>query len=248
MAETKKTLVVIPTYDERDNVHPMTEAVLSAVPFAEILFVDDNSPDGSGALEDEIAAAEPRVHVLHRVKKDGLGRAYIEGFKWALDHGYDLVCEMDCDFSHDPKVLPGLIAAADDADLVIGSRYCGGIRVMNWPMSRLLLSTGAGVYVRCVTGMPIADPTGGFKCFRREVLEAIGLDSIRSNGYSFQIEMNHTAWRLGFRLKEFPIMFEERRAGYSKMRGGIACEAFWMVLKLLARNKFRRRPGKTPNA
>ena len=156
--------------------------------------------------------------------------------------GYDLICEMDCDFSHDPKALPSLLKAAETNDLVIGSRYCGGIRVMNWPMSRLLLSTGAGVYVRMITGMPIMDPTGGFKCFHRQVLESIDLDKIRSNGYSFQIEMNHTAWTNGFRIVEVPIIFEDRRAGYSKMKLNIATEAIWMVLKLWFRNGLRRWP------
>lgn len=240
MAE--KTLIVIPTYDEKENVRPMAAAVFAAVPEADILFVDDNSPDGTGAEEDALAAEDRRVNVLHRERKDGLGRAYIAGFKWALERDYSLICEMDCDFSHDPASLPDLLKSAENCDLAIGSRYCGGIRVMNWPLSRLLLSTGAGIYVKFVTGMPVADPTGGFKCFRREVLEAIGLDDIRSNGYSFQIEMNHTAWRKGFRLCEVPIVFGERRSGYSKMRAGIATEAFVMVLKLWARNSFRRRP------
>lgn len=235
-------VIVVPTFDEKDNVRPMAAAVFSKMPDAHLLFVDDNSPDGTGKVEDELAAEDNRVHVLHREKKDGLGRAYIAGFKWALEKGYRLICEMDCDFSHDPADLPRLVKAAEECDLAIGSRYCGGIRVMNWPLSRLLLSTGAGIYVRLVTGMPVADPTGGFKCFRREVLEAIELDKIRSNGYSFQIEMNHTAWRMGYRLREVPIVFGERRSGYSKMRAGIAAEAFGMVLKLLARNSFSRKP------
>lgn len=237
-----KTLIVIPTYDERENVKEMAKAVLEIVPEVNILFADDNSPDGTGRLEDELAAADPRIFVMHREKKEGLGRAYTAGFKWALEHGYELICEMDCDFSHDPKALPSLLAAAEDADLVIGSRYSGGIRVMNWPMSRLLLSTGAGVYVRLITGMPIFDPTGGFKCFRRKVLESIELDHIRSNGYSFQIEMNHEAWTRGYKIVEVPIVFEDRRAGYSKMKINIATEAFLMVLKLWYRNGFRRSP------
>ena len=237
-----RTLIVIPTYDERENVAAMTEAVLAEVPDADILFADDNSPDGTGQLLDGIAAREPRVSVMHRAAKEGLGRAYIAGFKWALERGYDLVCEMDCDFSHDPKALPSLLAAAQEADLVLGSRYIGGIRVMNWPMGRLLLSTGAAKYVKLVTGMPVHDPTGGFKCFHREVLEAINLDAITSNGYSFQIEMSHTAWMKGFTIKEVPIVFEDRRAGYSKMRANIATEAFMMVLKLWARCGFRRSP------
>jgi len=242
LPQKMKTVIVIPTYDERDNVKPMAEAVLAQVPEANILFVDDNSPDGTGALLDEIASQESRVFVLHREKKEGLGRAYIAGFKWALERGYELICEMDCDFSHDPKALPTLLATAKDYDLVLGSRYIGGIRVMNWPMSRLLLSTGAAQYVRFILGMPVCDPTGGFKCFHRKVLEAINMDNITSNGYSFQIEMTHTAWMHGFRVTEMPIIFEDRKTGYSKMRANIATEAFMMVLKLWARCGFRRSP------
>jgi dolichol-phosphate mannosyltransferase len=240
---TDKTLIIIPTYDERENVAAMSEAVLKQAPDVNILFVDDNSPDGTGVLLDEIAAREPRVFVLHRAGKEGLGRAYIAGFKWALARDYELICEMDCDFSHDPATLPKLLqSAAEGADLVLGSRYIGGIRVMNWPMNRLLLSTGAARYVKLVTGMPVCDPTGGFKCFRREVLQAIDLDRITSNGYSFQIEMTHTAWMKGFVIREVPIVFEDRRAGYSKMRANIATEAFLMVLKLWARCGYRRSP------
>jgi dolichol-phosphate mannosyltransferase len=239
----EKTLIVIPTYDERENVVAMSEAVLKQVPEADILFVDDNSPDGTGALLDEIASREPRVSVLHRAAKEGLGRAYIAGFKWALAREYALICEMDCDFSHDPAALPKLLQAARaGADLVLGSRYIDGIRVMNWPMSRLLLSTGAAKYVKFVTGMPVYDPTGGFKCFRRAVLQAIDLDAITSNGYSFQIEMTHVAWMKGFAIREVPIVFEDRRAGYSKMRSDIATEAFLMVLRLWARCGYRRSP------
>ncbi|MBM4164555.1 MAG: polyprenol monophosphomannose synthase [Lentisphaerae bacterium] len=238
----EKTLVIIPTYDEKDNVGPISRAVFGALPDAHVLFVDDNSPDGTGALIDALVAADARVHVLHRPGKQGLGRAYIAGFKWALESGFERIVEMDADFSHDPAVLPKLIAATDAADLAIGSRYIGGIRVMNWPLSRLLLSTFAGYYVRLVTGLPVCDPTGGFKCFRRCVLEALDLDRVTSNGYSFQIEMNHGAWMGGFRVKEIPIVFEDRRAGYSKMNTGIAGEAFLMVLKLAWRSGFRRWP------
>lgn len=237
-----KTVIVIPTYDERDNVAPMAKAVLEQVPEANILFVDDNSPDGTGRLLDEIAAKDSRVFVLHRQKKEGLGRAYIAGFTWALERGYELICEMDCDFSHDPKTLPTLLSTAKDYDLVLGSRYIGGIRVMNWPMSRLLLSTGAAQYVRFILGMPVCDPTGGFKCFHREVLASINMEKITSNGYSFQIEMTHTAWMKGFTIKEIPIVFEDRKTGYSKMKVNIATEAFMMVLKLWARCGLRRSP------
>ena len=235
-------LVIIPTYDERDNVEPIAKAVLEALPEGGVLFVDDNSPDGTGGVLDQMAAAEPRVHVLHRPCKMGLGRAYIDGFKWALERGCEFIFEMDADFSHDPKTLPKFIEAAAENDLVIGSRYIGGIRVMNWPMSRLLLSTGAAQYVRFWTGLPVCDPTGGFKCFRRCVLEALDLDAIRSNGYSFQVEMTYHAWMKGFRIKEIPITFEDRRSGYSKLSGAIAREALVMVPKLAWRNNFRRKP------
>ena len=239
----EKTLVIIPTYDEMENVKPISEAILKVSPEVNLLFVDDQSPDGTGDILDGMAAEDDRIFVMHREKKEGLGRAYIAGFKWALERDYDLICEMDADFSHDPKALPSLLQAAHDgADLVIGSRYIGGIRVMNWPMSRLLLSTGAGQYVRLITGMPVHDPTGGFKCFRRKVLESIELDTITSNGYSFQIEMNHNAWMKGFAIKEVPIVFEDRVAGYSKMSSDIAFEAFMMVLKLWHRCGYRRKP------
>lgn len=237
-----RPLVVIPTYDERDNVGPVAEAVLAALPAGDVLFVDDNSPDGSGALLDEMARRDQRIKVLHRARKEGLGRAYVAGFKWALERDYAFIFEMDADFSHDPRVLPRFLAAAREADLVLGSRYIGGIRVLNWPMSRLLLSTCAAKFVRLVTGLPVSDPTGGFKCFRREVLAAMDLERIRSNGYSFQIEMTHSAWMKGFRIREIPIVFEERRAGYSKMSKDIAVEAFFMVFKLAARCGFRRAP------
>ncbi len=244
-----KALIIIPTYDERENVAAMAAAVLAQAPQAEILFVDDNSPDGTGVVLDGIAAGDPRVFVLHRAGKEGLGRAYIAGFKWALERDYAYICEMDCDFSHDPASLPSLIAAArEGADLALGSRYIGGIRVMNWPMSRLLLSTGAAQYVRLITGMPVHDPTGGFKCFRRAVLASVDLDRITSNGYSFQIEMTHTAWMLGFRIKEVPIVFEERRTGYSKMKTDIATEAMLVVLRLWARCGFRRAPRRRAEA
>lgn len=243
---SRDTLVVIPTYNEIENIRAIAAAVLAACGEADILFVDDGSPDGTGEAADEMAAAEPRIHVLHRKKKQGLGRAYIAGFRWALERdGYRYVMEMDADFSHDPKAIPMLRAKAEgEADLVLGSRFVGGIRVLNWPMRRLLLSTAAALYVRTVLGMPFADPTGGFKCYRRELLEAMPLDRIRSNGYSFQIEMTHTAWLAGWRVAEAPIVFEERRDGQSKMNGGIVNEALWMVWKLWARAGFRRSPRK----
>ncbi|HHX98687.1 MAG: polyprenol monophosphomannose synthase [Kiritimatiellia bacterium] len=237
------TLVIIPTYNEKENVAPIAMAVLAECPQADLLFVDDNSPDGTGALGDQLAASNPRINILHREKKQGLGRAYLAGFRWALERPqYQFIMEMDADFSHDPKAVAQLREAAQDADLVLGSRYVGGLRVINWPLNRLILSTGAAFYVRMITGMPFTDPTGGFKCFRREVLAAINLDEIHSNGYSFQIEMTHTAWHLGFRIVESPIVFEERREGQSKMSSGIVNEALWMVWKLLARQGWRRRP------
>ena len=235
-------LVIIPTYNERENVREIAQAVLRAAPWADILFVDDNSPDGTGRMLDQMADADARLRVLHRAEKQGLGRAYIAGFTWALERHYEFMFEMDADFSHNPDDLPRLREAAERADLVLGTRYKGGIRVINWPLARLFLSKGAAVYVRLVTGLPLTDPTGGFKCFRRAVLSSIHLDRIRSNGYSFQIEMSHDAWMLGFRIAEVPITFEERRSGASKMSGAIVREALLMVWKLVWRGGFRRHP------
>ncbi len=239
-----RVLVIIPTYDERENVEPISKAVFSALPEAHVLFVDDHSPDGTGEVIDALIAREPRVHVIHRKEKNGLGRAYIAGFKWAIAEGYEFIFEMDADFSHNPNDLPRFLAAAREADCVVGSRYLNGIRIINWPLSRLILSKSAATYVRLVTGMPITDPTGGFKCFRRRVLASINLDQIQSNGYSFQIEMNHTVWMKGFRMVEIPIIFEDRRSGYSKMSSRIVREALFMVWKLAFRSGFRRHPPK----
>jgi dolichol-phosphate mannosyltransferase len=236
------TLVIIPTYNERENVSAIAAAVFKTAPDVDLLFVDDNSPDGTGAMADEMAAADARVKVMHRAEKNGLGRAYIAGFKWALERHYEFICEMDADFSHNPADIPRLRAAGKDAGLVLGSRYLNGIRVINWPLRRLFLSRGAGIYVRLITGMPFTDPTGGFKCFRRCVLEAIPLDHIESSGYSFQVEMTHTAWRIGCRIVEVPIVFEERRSGASKMSKNIILEALGMVWKLSFRALFRRAP------
>lgn len=240
------TLIVIPTYNEKENVRGIAQAVLKACPSVDILFADDNSPDGTGRMADEMAEKDPRIHVLHREGKQGLGRAYIAGFKWALERHYEFIFEMDADFSHNPADIPRLLEAARSADLALGSRYVGGVRVINWPLSRLFLSKGAAVYVRLVTGMPFTDPTGGFKCYRRAVLLAIDLDQIKSNGYSFQIEMSHTTWMKGFQIVEVPITFEERRSGFSKMSPAIVREALWMVWKLVFRCGFRRRAGE-PN-
>jgi dolichol-phosphate mannosyltransferase len=237
MAE--RALVVIPTYNEAMNLPLIVPQILAQDPRIEVLVVDDNSPDGTGRMADEMAAAEPRMHVLHRPGKAGLGKAYLAGFRWALERDYEFVFEMDADFSHDPRFLTGFLAAAQNADLVIGSRYRTGVNVINWPISRLLLSLGANQYARWVTGLPIVDSTGGFKCFRRRVLEAIDLDRVRSNGYSFQIEMSFRAWKKGFRLVEIPIVFTDRIEGQSKMNKRIVREAIWMVwwlrLKSLAR-------------
>lgn len=238
-----KVLVVVPTYDERENVRRVAESVFAAAPGVDLLFVDDDSPDGTGAELDAMAAADPRVHVLHHGPKAGLGRAYVDGFKWGLSQGYDRLFEMDADASHDPKEIPAFLAAADaGADLVIGTRYKGGIRVINWPLDRLLISMSAGKFVRLVTGLPVSDPTGGYKCYSAQVLRSIGLDAIRSNGYSFQIETNFETWRRGFRIAEVPIVFEDRRSGHSKFSRAIAREAFFMTWRLALRRVFRRVP------
>ena len=194
-----------------------------------VLIVDDNSPDGTGEIADRLASVERRVHVLHRPGKGGLGKAYLAGFRWALERDYELVFEMDADFSHDPRFLSDFLRAVENADLVIGSRYKTGVNVINWPISRLLLSLFANQYARWITGMPIMDSTGGFKCFRRRALEAIDFERVRSNGYSFQIEMSYRAWRKGFRLVEIPIVFTDRVEGQSKMNKRIVREAIWMV-------------------
>jgi dolichol-phosphate mannosyltransferase len=225
-----RLLVVVPTYNERVNLPLVVPAILQQDPRIDVLVVDDNSPDGTGQLADEIAASTPRVHVLHRPNKSGLGKAYLAGFQWALANRYDLIFEMDADFSHDPRFLGDFVRAAADADLVIGSRYRAGVvNVINWPISRLLLSIGANQYARWITGLPLADSTGGFKCFRREVLEAIDFEKVRSNGYAFQIEMSFRAWKKGFRLVEVPIVFTDRVEGQSKMNKRIVREAIWMV-------------------
>lgn len=223
-------LVLLPTYNESENLPRIVPLILAQDARLEVLVIDDNSPDGTGRLADEMAETELRVHVLHRQAKEGLGRAYLAGFGWALEHGYDLVFEMDSDFSHDPRYLREFIAAATkDADLVIGSRYKKGVNVINWPMSRLLLSYFANVYVRWITRLPLTDATGGFKCFRREVLAALPLDQVRSNGYAFQVEMSYRAWRKKFRVVEVPIIFVDRVEGTSKMNKAIVREAVWMV-------------------
>ena len=241
-----KTLVVVPTYNERENLPPLAQRLLALPVPVDLLVVDDNSPDGTGKLADELAAKHPAIHVLHRTEKSGLGRAYIAGFKWALERGYEFVFELDGDFSHNPDDIPMFLEAARNADLVLGSRYLNGIRIINWPLSRLMLSKCAAKYVQIITGMPFTDPTGGYKCFTRRALQAINLDEINSNGYSFQIEMTHRLWRQGMRIVEVPIIFTERVQGHSKMSGHIIREALFMVWRLWFQNKMRRRPAVPP--
>jgi dolichol-phosphate mannosyltransferase len=238
------TLIIVPTYNERENLPRMAQKLLSLPVKVDMLVVDDNSPDGTGKIADELAARHPEIHVLHRSEKNGLGRAYIAGFKWALEHKYEFIFEIDCDFSHDPDDIPKFldVAKKKNADVVLGSRYDGGVRVVNWPLKRLMLSRSAGVYVCLITGMPFTDPTGGYKCFRRRALESIQLDNVRSNGYSFQIEMTHRLWRTGFKIVEVPIIFTERVEGHSKMSGRIVREALLMVWWLWLQNGLRRYP------
>ena len=226
-------LVIVPTYNERFNIARLIPAILAQDPSLEVLVVDDGSPDGTGAIVDGIAANNTRVHVIHRASKLGLGTAYIAGFRWALERKYDLVFEMDADFSHNPERLPEFLEAIRESDVVLGSRYQNGhVNVVNWPMSRLFLSYAANIYARFVTGLPIFDTTGGFKCFRRNVLESIDLNSVKSNGYAFQIEMSFRAWKRGFQLFEIPIIFVDRTEGVSKMSKKIVREAIWMVWRL----------------
>ena len=229
----ERGLVIIPTYNERENITRIIPAALAQSENLDVLIVDDGSPDGTGAIVDRMASENPRVHALHREGKLGLGTAYVAGFKWALKHDYDFVFEMDADFSHNPDRLPKFLEAIQNADLVLGSRYLGGrINVVNWPMSRLFLSYFANIYARQVTQLRVFDATGGFKCFRRAVLEAIDLDDVRSNGYAFQIEMTFRAWKKGFRIVEIPIVFVDRMEGASKMSKKIVREAVWMVWRL----------------
>ncbi len=240
-----ETLVIVPTYNERDNLPRLVHRVFSLPVQVELLIVDDNSPDGTGQMADEFAGRNPQMHVLHRPGKEGLGRAYCAGFAWGLQRSYQFLFEMDGDLSHNPDDIPRFLEAAVQADLVLGSRYAQGIRVINWPLSRLLLSLGAARYVQLITGMPFSDPTGGFKCFRREALEAIDLQNIHSNGYSFQIELTHKIWRQGLRVAEVPITFTDRFQGTSKMSSHIVREALWMVWRLWLQNGLRRSPRKT---
>ena len=238
MTHTQRALIIFPTYNERENIEKIVHAVLPLDPRIHCLIVDDNSPDGTGEIADRLAAQESKVFVLHRQNKEGLGKAYIAGFKWAIEKKFDYIFEMDADFSHGPEYIRNFLIEIQKHDLVIGSRYISGVNVVNWPMSRLLLSYYANVYTRIITGLPLRDATGGFKCFRREVLEKINLDDVQSSGYSFQIEMSMRAWKKGFRIKEIPIIFVDRVAGHSKMSKRIVREAIWMVWLLRIRSMF----------
>ena len=229
----KKTLILVPTYNERENIVKLVEYVFSLdIPELDILIIDDNSPDKTADLVKKMQDENEHLHLLERAGKLGLGTAYIEGFKYALARDYDYIFEMDADLSHDPDEIPNFLEAMEDADLVIGSRYVKGVNVINWPLSRLMLSMGASLYTRIITGLPLTDCTAGFKCFRREVLEKIPFDEVKSNGYSFQIEMHFKVWKRGFRIKEIPIIFTDRTEGSSKMSRKIMFEAIFMVWKL----------------
>lgn len=225
-----KTLVIIPTYNEKENIEPIVRQVLKVDSGIEVLIVDDNSPDGTGEIVDQMVESEPRIHVLHRSGKQGLGTAYVAGFEKALEMGVDRVIQMDADFSHNPAYLPDMLKASDKYDVVIGSRYMNGnISVVNWPLSRLMLSYFANIYARWVTGLPVFDVTGGFKVIRTEVLRNINLNKISSNGYAFQIEMNYIFNKKGFSIKEIPIIFTDREGGVSKMSRRIMMEAVFKI-------------------
>jgi dolichol-phosphate mannosyltransferase len=233
---SEKVLVIIPTYNERENIQKLIREIYGLDPAIHVLVVDDNSPDGTAGIVKDLKNDITNLHLIKREGKLGLGTAYVAGFKFALENGYRYIFEMDADYSHDPKEIPYFLEAIKDADLVIGSRYCKGVNVVNWPLSRLILSIFANKYTHFVTGLPVHDSTGGYKCFRREVLQAINLNEIHSGGYSFQIEMNFKAWKKGFRIKEIPIVFIDRAIGKSKMSKKIVREAVWMVWKLKLRS------------
>jgi len=237
-------LIIVPTYNERENLLRIVPRLLALPVRVDLLVVDGNSTDGTGAIADDIAAKHPEVQALHETKKSGLGRAYIAGFKWAHERRYEFIFEMDGDFSHNPDDVPMFLDAAknQNADLVLGSRYTGGVRVLNWPLKRLLLSRCAGIYVWLITGMPFTDPTGGYKCFRRRALASLNFDQLQSNGYSFQIETTHRLWMEGMKIVEVPIIFTERAEGHSKISHHIVAEALWMVWRLWLRNGLRRSP------
>lgn len=233
-----QSLIIIPTYNEIDNIEKMIRTLFNLYPEISVLIVEDGSPDGTANVIKGLMKIHPKLAIIERVGKLGLGSAYIAGFKWALARDYQYIFEMDCDFSHDPNQIPDLLAAATNHDLVIGSRYKDGIRIINWPFRRLLLSYGASIYTRFITGIPVHDTTGGFKCFRRATLLSLDFDKVISNGYSFQLELNYKIWAKGFRLIEVPIIFYERRDGQSKMGGGIIIEAIFAVFRLRLKRLF----------
>jgi dolichol-phosphate mannosyltransferase len=238
MLPYNKTLLIIPTFNEIDNIERMLTTITGLYPELNILIIEDGSPDGTADVVKRFMTKNDKINIIERTGKLGLGTAYIAGFRWALDKDYQFVFEMDCDFSHDPKDIPRLLEAAQSNDLVIGSRYIDGIRIINWPIHRLLLSYFAGVYTRIITGLDVLDATGGFKCFTRKALESLDLDRVFSNGYSFQVELNFKVWAKGLKIKEIPIVFTERRDGESKMSGGIIHEAVFAVIKLRLRKIF----------
>jgi dolichol-phosphate mannosyltransferase len=235
--DIQRVLVIVPTYNERDNIETIIDRVLQSVPEANVLVADDGSPDGTGKIADELAISDPRVHVLHRTEKAGLGAAYIAGFQWGLERGYDVLVEMDADGSHAPEQLPRLLAALRQADLVLGSRWVAGGTVVNWPMSRELLSRSANIYTRVALGIPVRDATGGYRAYRRRVLESIDLADVSSQGYCFQVDLAWRAVLAGFRVVEVPITFADRERGESKMSGTIVREALWRVTQWGARHR-----------
>ncbi|MCC5850762.1 MAG: polyprenol monophosphomannose synthase [Verrucomicrobia bacterium] len=238
-----KTLILIPTYNESENAPQLARAIAELMPKADLMFLDDHSPDGTGEALERLRTELPRVHVMHRPEKNGLGRAYLDGFRWSLSQGYETTVCMDADLSHDPADIPRLLSTTETTDLVCGSRYVSGGGVVNWPKSRLCLSRFAAWYVRVITGLPHKDPTGGFHAIRREAIAALPLDEIRSDGYSFQIELKHRLWMLGFTWRELPITFTERQNGVSKMSGGIVREAVGIVWRIAWQSRFRRKPA-----
>jgi len=238
--EKDQILIIIPTYNESENISLIIPEIRKFVPEAHILVVDDSSPDGTSGIVKEMAKDIPGIFILDRAKKEGLGKAYISGFRWALEREYQYIFEMDADFSHDPKYLPDFLKAIENNDLVIGSRYKSGVNVVNWPMSRLLLSYFANQYARVVTGLPVNDSTGGYKCYRRKVLESLDFNKIASSGYSFQIELNYFTWKKGFRITEIPIVFTDRQRGVSKMSTKIIREALFLIWKLRLSSLFKK--------
>lgn len=241
MPTNKKTLIIIPTYNERENIVLLIPEIKKWLPATHILVVDDSSPDGTSQCVKDLSQKIENINILDRKKKEGLGKAYISGFKWALERDYDLVFEMDADFSHDPKYLPDFIKTSEEADLVIGSRYISGVNVVDWPMSRLLISYFGNMFARIVAGIPVRDCTGGFKCFRSDVLRNINLNKVASSGYSFQVEVNYYVWRKGFTIREIPIIFTDRKLGVSKMSTQIVREAFALLWKLRLTSIFNGR-------